>query len=262
MGSRPADSFASAVSQYARYRSGYPADEVARLASRVGLDAGKQAIDIGCGTGQLTIPLARHAGRVVAIDPVVAMLDHGRAAARAAALTNITWVQGDSTRLAELVEPGSQLATFAACFHWTDRAQTVEALDALLARPASVVVIDDDLDDAELPDWDHAIGEVRSHYPGLDAAPGALGRLPERHRDVLERSAFAHVETFTWSWTRQLALEQVVGLQLTYSFSTPARLGDRLDEFCAEIRDAVLTLHPSGVVREPFRVEVLVATRP
>jgi hypothetical protein len=193
---------------------------------------------------------------------VIGMLDHGRAAARAAGLTNISWVHGDSTRLTELVEPGSQVATFAACFHWTDRAKTVEALDALLARSGSVVVIDDDLDDAQRPDWDRAIGEVRSHYPGLDPAPGAVSRLAERHREVLERSAFAHVEALTWSWTRQLDLEQVVGLQLTYSFSTPARLGDRLDEFCSEIRDAVLTLHPSGIVREPFRVEVLIASRP
>jgi ubiquinone/menaquinone biosynthesis C-methylase UbiE len=262
VGSRAVDLFASAAPRYARHRSGYPSEEVDLLAAQVGLDAGRQAIDIVCGTGQLTVPLARHAGSVVAIDPVVGMLAHGRDAAQVAGLTNITWVQGDSTRLPELVEAGFQVATFAASFHWTDRAEAVEALDALLAPGASIVVIDDDLDDAEQPDWVHAIADILTRYPALDPAPGALTRLPDSHRDILERSTFAHVQASTWSWTRQLDIDQVIGPHLTYSFSTPARLGDRVNEFCDEIRDAVLTLHPGGLVTEPFRVEVLVASRP
>lgn len=46
------------------------------------------------------------------------------------------------------------------------------------------------------------------------------------------------------------------------SFSTPAQLGDQASAFGHDVRDAVLALHPSGVITEPFRVEVLVASRP
>ena len=89
-----------------------------------------------------------------------------------------------------------------------------------------------------------------------------MTRLPDSHRDILERSAFADIQASTWSWARHLDIDQVIGLQLTCSFSTPARLGDRVNEFCDEIRNAVLTLHPAWLVSEPFRVEVLVASRP
>jgi hypothetical protein len=54
----------------------------------------------------------------------------------------------------------------------------------------------------------------------------------------------------------------VTGLQLSYSFSTPALLGDNAPAFSRDIRAAVLDLHPAGVVTEPFRVEVLIAARP
>jgi hypothetical protein len=53
-----------------------------------------------------------------------------------------------------------------------------------------------------------------------------------------------------------------VGLQFTCSFSSPAVVGDGAGRFAADARAAILALHPAGVVTEPFRVEVLVATRP
>ncbi len=261
MTATPSNLFESAVPLYARYRSGYPSTEIDRLAAQVGLDSGRRAIDIGCGTGQLTLPLARHAGSVVAIDPLAGMLAHGREAARAAALTNIVWLRGDSTQLPALVGPGAQVAAFAASFHWTDRASVVEALDQMLAPGASIVVIDDDLDDSEQPGWVHAIADVRSRYRGLEPVPGAMTRLPESHQDVLEGSPFPRVRASTWSWSRQLDIDQVIGLQLTYSFSTPSLLGSRMGAFCGEVRDAVLSLHPGGVVTEPFRVAVFIASR-
>jgi hypothetical protein len=75
-------------------------------------------------------------------------------------------------------------------------------------------------------------------------------------------SAFCAVDTLTWSWSRQLTVEEVTGLQLSYSFSTPALLGDKAPAFSRDVRAAVLAMHPAGAVTGPFRVEVLIATRP
>ncbi len=255
--------FASAVSQYARFRSGYPAIEVDLLATQVGLDVDRTAVDIGCGTGQLTLPLARRAGRVVAIDPLEDMLTLGAETARAAGLTNIFWVQGDSSALRDLVQPGAHVATFAASFHWMDRPAVLESLDSVLASGGSVVVIDDDLlDDSEQPDWAHAIADIRARYPGLTAAPGAMTRLPDSHQDVLRASPFSRILDTRWSWTRELTIEEAVGLQLTYSFSTPALLGNRVGDFTSDVRDTLHALYPGGTVSEPFRVEVSIASRP
>jgi ubiquinone/menaquinone biosynthesis C-methylase UbiE len=113
------------------------------LAARTGLDGTQRVLDIGCGTGQITIPLARHARAVMALDPVPGMLTRGRRAARAAGARNITWLQGDSSQIAALAGPGADLAVFAASFHWTDRPAVLAALDGMLAPGAAVIIIND-----------------------------------------------------------------------------------------------------------------------
>lgn len=84
MGCVPRQLFGSAVAYYARYRPGYPQDLVDAVAARAGLDGTQRVLDIGCGTGQITIPLARHARAILAIDPVADMLARGCEAAQAA----------------------------------------------------------------------------------------------------------------------------------------------------------------------------------
>lgn len=52
-------------------------------------------LDLGCGSGRLTIPLATRAGRVTAVDTSSALLGKLRAKARGAGLCNITTVRAD-----------------------------------------------------------------------------------------------------------------------------------------------------------------------
>jgi SAM-dependent methyltransferase len=58
------------------------------------------ALDFGCGTGRLTLPLARRAASVVACDIAPTMLTHARTNAEAAGLHNVTFL--NSGLLAEL----------------------------------------------------------------------------------------------------------------------------------------------------------------
>jgi len=169
------------------------------------------------------------------------------------------YAHGEASQIAALAGPGADLAVFAASFHWTDRPAVLAALDRVLAPGGTVVVINDVLGDSEQPDWVHAIARIRARYLG---ARRRAGTGIYSHRDVLTRSAFCVVDTLTWSWSRQLTVEEVTGLQLSYSFSTPALLGDNAPAFSTDIRAAVWDLHPAGVVTEPFRVEVLIAARP
>jgi hypothetical protein len=153
---------------------------------------------------------------------------------------------------------------FAASFHWTDRAAVAGVLDDLLADGGAIVVVSDGLSHDEQPEWVHAIAEIRTRYLGTRrlAGPVAWTPPPRRHTEVLRDSPFSVVETVPWSWQRRLTVADVVGLQFSYSFSTPAQFGDRAAEFADEVTAVMLATYPTGIVTESITVDVTIARRP
>jgi SAM-dependent methyltransferase len=256
--------FAGAAPYYARYRPGYPDEVFATLADWLGLDGSQLAADIGCGTGHATIPLARLVRRVVAIDPEPQMLQLAEAAATAAGVTNIEWRLGDSTRLAGLGIAGAHLAVFASSWHWTDRSRVATDLDELLDPAGALVLLGYGEGPGGQPDWDRAITEIRSRYLGpiRRTIAGACVRPQGSHQDILRGSPFSSVRELWLDWERSLTVDEVIGLQFSYSFSTRAMFGGRAEDFAEDVRKAVLALYPDGVVVEHIRTEVLVARRP
>lgn len=67
------DHFSSHAAAYAAYRPTYPAD-MARWLSTIAPTTGL-ALDVGCGSGQLSLLLAEHFDRVVATDPSRQQID-------------------------------------------------------------------------------------------------------------------------------------------------------------------------------------------
>lgn len=65
---RKRDSFNTIATLYDRYRQGYPAEVVADVIRSAHLDAGSRVLEIGCGTGQLSCPLAEHGVLLVAVE--------------------------------------------------------------------------------------------------------------------------------------------------------------------------------------------------
>lgn len=61
--------------------------------------AGSPLLEVGCGTGRLTVPLAVAGFRLVGLDISLAMLDRARERAAAAGVADrIRWVHGDATQ--------------------------------------------------------------------------------------------------------------------------------------------------------------------
>ncbi|MGW1643240.1 class I SAM-dependent methyltransferase, partial [Streptomyces lavendulae] len=87
---------------YARFRPAYDHRLFTLLATRFALDGTQRVLDLGAGTGALTLPLAALVREVVAVDPEPDMLAEGRRLAAETGVDGIDWRQGDSYTLLDL----------------------------------------------------------------------------------------------------------------------------------------------------------------
>jgi len=87
--------------------------EGAHLAAlqRLGTFRGQRVLELGCGEGRLTVPLAREAAWVLAFDPDVEAVERARATLPVALLDRVSYVVASGKEL-ELEPHSFDLAVF------------------------------------------------------------------------------------------------------------------------------------------------------
>lgn len=115
-----------------------PAAVLARLA----IAGGGQAVDVCCGDGMFTVPLAGEERHVIALDLDPAMLRRARQKAEAARQRNISYVVADASELACLNEGCADEVLIANTFHGVpDKPRFAQAVAGVLAPSGRFAVI-------------------------------------------------------------------------------------------------------------------------
>ncbi len=140
------------------------------------LPPGGSVLDVGAGAGAASLPLARRAGRIDAVDSSAAMLAAFRAAAAAAGVPART-VLGAWPEVAGRVEPADLVVCHHVLYNVPDLAPFAQALTGH-ARRRVVVELTATHPLADLaPLWRHFHGLERPQGPTADAAVAALRAL-------------------------------------------------------------------------------------
>src|ERR671914_1959597 len=111
--------FDEAASLYDEVRPGYPEDLFDDIVSLSGIPAGGRILEIGCGTGQATVPFARRGYRILCIE-----LGENMAALARRNLRRYSQAEVRTGAFEEssLRERAFDLAISATAFHWLDAA--------------------------------------------------------------------------------------------------------------------------------------------
>jgi SAM-dependent methyltransferase len=230
---------------YHRYRHGYPGAVLDALADAFALTAEDVVVDLGCGTGQLTLPVAARVRAVVGMDPEPDMLNRARQAAAEQDVRNVTWVIGADTdvpALRGLLRGGSVAAvTVGQALHWMNHAALFRAIIPLVRPGGGVAVVTNGtplwLQDT---DWSRALRDYLERWLGtrLTSACGTDEQSQRRYRDDLAAAGF-EVVARSFDYDAELDLDQLVGGVYSALGVTRLPSGDQRSAVAEEIRRAV-----------------------
>ncbi|MFC4999322.1 class I SAM-dependent methyltransferase [Dactylosporangium cerinum] len=253
--------FTSTAEYYAQFRPAYPAamlDDLVRLS--VGTH-GRHVVDLGCGTGEVALPLSRAFDTVTAIDADPAMVALARRKADRQAIGNVTWLVGPAETL-ELADGSADLVVAGSSFHWMDRRLLSARARDWLTGTGVVAVLGGGSDVWDVRTEWHAVA-VRTiqRYLGQERRAGnqAFG-VTGRHGDFLTEAGFS-LRTRQYETETVWTTDRIVGYLYSTSFASPAVLGDQRDAFERDLRQGLHELSPGGTFPEVLSFYSIVGRR-
>jgi SAM-dependent methyltransferase len=210
-------SFGEIAEDYDRLRSGPPEEAVDWL-----LPPGCQvAVDLGAGTGLLTRALARTVPRVVAVEPDERMA----AVLRARSSPGIDVAQGRGEEI-PLPDASADGVFVSSAWHWMDPERAPREIARVLRDGGRLGVIWTSRDRGT--DWVREADSFRRANRPAGADGQGEQRPPHRRREVtLPDDLFGSVEAASFTFTRRMTINDVVGMLATYSGTITASPQER-----------------------------------
>jgi len=203
---------------YAKYRRGYPVEILDALQAAFQLNSTDVVLDLGCGTGQLAVPLAARVRSVIGMDPEPDMLRLARRTAAAGAVRNGTWVLGADTdvpALGALLGPRSLgMTVIGNALHWMDHQELFRVLRPLSRPGGGVAVVSNGtplwLQDS---DWSRALrSALERQFGGRAQATCGTDAEDRRHyAQALAEAGFEHVREIEVEYHGDLTFDQIMG---------------------------------------------------
>ena len=251
--------FDEAAELYDRARPGYPSELFDELAELAGIGPGSRVLEIGCGTGQATVPLAERGSAIVCVEIGAALAAVARR--RLARFPSVEVVTAAFEEWPLPPEPFDAVVS-ATAFHWVDPAvRVVKAADALrsggtLATIATHHVAGDD---------ERFFIDVQACYERWDPdTPPGLRLLKASavasDSEELDRSGRFGRSTFRrYEWDAVYSTDAYIDLLLTYSGHRALPADAR--EGLLDCITALIDSRYGGRITKRYLTELRVATK-
>ena len=204
--------FTSTAKYYAAYRVPYPDEVIARLVAECNLDGRQRLLDLGCGTGQVFLPLLPHLASVVAVDPDAGMLEYAARETERLGGANVSFVKAKAEEL-DARYGTFDLVTAGASFHWMDRDAVGGAITQDLLVPGGKLAI---LGSNSLwhgdASWHKVAREIIRRWLGESrrAGEGVFSAPKQPHQAVLAKLGY-EIEATAFETKHEWSLKTFLG---------------------------------------------------
>jgi ubiquinone/menaquinone biosynthesis C-methylase UbiE len=241
--------FAGTADDCVRYRPPYPRVVLDGFLAEARLPCEARLLDLACGPGRVSLPIADHFVEVCAIDQEPEMIEAGRREAARLGITNVRWHVGRAETF-DSAAATFDLVTIGEAFHRLDRPRVAQlAFDWLKPGGALVTLGFGTREDAA--PWRRIWAAVVRDFVGEPArrlgAPNSTpaGELADQEQEI-RNAGFTEVASRSFALAQEWTLEALLGNARSTSILSRAALGSRRADFEAALAKALLAFDSSG----------------
>ncbi|MFF4522873.1 class I SAM-dependent methyltransferase [Streptomyces bluensis] len=251
------DTFNEAAELYDRARPRYPRALVAELARQAGLGPGTRVLEIGPGTGQLTVPLAESGCDLTAVELGPALAKVARGNLRPFPRVH---VEVADFELWPLPAEPFDLVVSATAFHWLDPAVRVPKVGHALRSGGTFALVTTEHVKGGTVDF---FARAQECYERWDPATPPGLRLQDESdiaTDTGELAEWDGLRSYRWTQEITYSTQEYIDVLLTYSGHRALEASAR-DGLLGCIRELIDTRH-GGRVTKCYLHELITARRP
>ncbi|MGH2885459.1 MAG: class I SAM-dependent methyltransferase [Solirubrobacteraceae bacterium] len=252
------------ASHYSAYRRDVPDVLIEAAVCAADLTGHDVALDLGCGTGQVAIPLSRHVRSVLAADPEPDMLMGLRARLVAMKVGNVLPVLAadhDLAVIATVCGDSFGVVTVANALHWMDADHVFMQSRRLLRGGGALIIISQGppvwLSSSA---WSRELRAFLERWTGgaVSATCGTDQASLEQRALGLRRSGYPQIEVVEHAYENEVDLTYIAG-HLRSAMSESALPLARQPEFLAGLNDALRPQLEAGPLIERIEATALIA---
>ena len=229
------DIFQSSAGYYTEFRKPYPQRMFDLVRDKFQLDRQGDLLDVGCGTGQIALPLSKWFRRVVGVDLSAEMVGYARQNAIEQKIDNAEFhvLAGEDI---SSVAGEFRLVSYGSALHWMDVPKTLAAGNSLLAPGGGVVVLGMRSIWGGETDWEQTVVRVVQRWMGQGRRAGkgtfdASILADVRFEDALSDAGFDVFGAGVVEARYTVDADFILGHLYTTSYCNRDLLGDRVGEF-------------------------------
>ena len=246
----PKDAFEGTADYYSRFRVPYPHVLIDNLIEQVKPPQNGILLDLACGPGRLTFPLARYFNKVIAVDIDPGMIAVGKDEANKQGINNIEWFTGRAEEV-EIELNSVDLMTMGDAFHRLDQSLILDLANKWLKPGGHAAIVGMYAIWRGNEDWHKLVSEIIGKWTPL---PPVLNFSEFRDYGLmLIDKGFTDISRESFEVKNQCTIDSIIGYLYSTSRCSKKILGNKASDFEAELRAELFKLNEKGVFSENIK---------